>query len=168
MDFWYADRKVKFDRNSLHKDTVICFEGSDVPCHRTNKDYAYDYWDPKGDFIRFVEKTISHHLQASSTCHGAHAQDIRRLLQQIPKKVNGTLERRYRARGYGLRAITGVAFWRVLVALLVSQLPCWVFAILWLVRHPGDLQNAFMPAVYVAAILNLVVWYWDRKMLSQG
>jgi hypothetical protein len=92
-----------------------------------------------------------HHFHSPSGCG---AQDI---LTRLPKKVNGKLEMKFGAAGYGAYAVPGWAFWELLVAFVLSQIGPAIFAIRWLFGHPSDLQNAFILSFYSVALLNLVV-----------
>lgn len=95
-----------------------------------------------------------HHFHTTSGCG---AQDIEDILKRLPKKVNGKLEMRFGAAGYGAYAVPGWAFWKLLTALVLTQIGPSIFAIRWLCGHPDDLQNAFILSFYSVALLNLVV-----------
>jgi hypothetical protein len=76
-------------------------------------------------------------------------------LSRIPKKIDGKLESKYGAVGYGMRAITGWAVWKLFVALILLQIGPLIFAGRWLCGHPGDLQNAFTLSFYLFGLLGL-------------
>lgn len=95
-----------------------------------------------------------HHLHNPRGC-GAH--DIEDILKRVPKKTIGKLEMKFGVAGYGMHAVPGWAFWKLLVALLLTQIGPLIFAIRWLCGHPGDLQNAFILSFYLMGLLNLVV-----------
>ena len=65
------------------------------------------------------------------------------LLQHIPKKVPQRLEAREFNVGYGMQAVANMAVGRVMVLFLVWHSTAVAVMIWWLVRHHGDLQNAF-------------------------
>ena len=79
------------------------------------------------------------------------------ILTRIPKKTNGRLKHEYGALGYGMHAVPGWAVWKLMVALIISQLGSAIFVIKWLCGHGGDLQNAFSLSMYAIAVMNLVV-----------
>lgn len=79
------------------------------------------------------------------------------IITRIPKKINGRLEQEYGALGYGMHAVPGWAVWKLMAALVLSQVGPLVFLIKWLCGHKGDLQNAFTLSMYLIALLNLIV-----------
>jgi hypothetical protein len=98
---------------------------------------------------------IMHHFYHPSGCCGT--EEIEDILCRVPKKVNGKLENKIHAVGYGLQAVPGVALWKVLVALAFLHVGPLIFAVRWLLGHPGDLQNAFLSLFYLVGLLNLIV-----------
>ena len=52
------------------------------------------------------------------------------------------LEVKSRIEGYGLQAVTKLALWRMVAMLFLTQILSVIFLIYWLIRHPGDIQDA--------------------------
>jgi len=71
----------------------------------------------------------------------------------IPKKVPHKLGPTAGVEGYGMHTIANVALWRVMIVIFFSQIGSVSFAVWWLILHPGDLQNAFVPATMSLALL---------------
>lgn len=88
---------------------------------------------------------------------GCCAQDIEDIISRIPKKINGRLVKGYGVLGYGMHALPGWAFWKLMVAFFLTQIGPSIFFIKWLCGHSGDLQNAFSLSLYLLALLNLLV-----------
>ena len=77
------------------------------------------------------------------------SKDIEDVLKRIPKRTNGKIEMKFGAPGYGMYAVPGWAFWKPLVALVLTQIGPLIFAIRSLCGHPGDLQNALILSFYL-------------------
>lgn len=114
----------------------------------------YLYRDPREQFIKTLEQSLVHGFHDPRGCT---AQDMEDIITRIPKKTNGRLKKEYGTLGYGMHAVPGWAVWKLMVALLLTQLGPSVFVIKWLCGHPGDLQNAFSLSMYLIGLLNLVV-----------
>ena len=52
------------------------------------------------------------------------------------------LEVKSRIEGYGMQAVTKLALWRMVAMLFLTQILSVIFLIYWLIRHPGDIQDA--------------------------
>lgn len=95
-----------------------------------------------------------HHLGNSSCCC---EDDIQDTLERIPKKINGRLENKKHAEGYGILALPGLAMWKVFLALALVHVGPLIFLGRWLVGHPGDLQNGTQLLFYLMMLLALLV-----------
>jgi len=95
-----------------------------------------------------------HYFHHQSDCGSEEIEDI---LSRVPKKVNGKLENKNHAVGYGMQAVPGLALWKVLIALALIHIGPLIFAGRWLCGHPGDLQNAFLSLFYLVGLLNIIV-----------
>ncbi|KAF8533262.1 hypothetical protein BDD12DRAFT_947735 [Trichophaea hybrida] len=123
----------------------------------TELDYHYKPLKPDNLHIERVEATLAHQLHCGLHCKPA---SIEQLISHLPKKVTGKLERNT-TYGYGLHALQGLAFYKILIAHAVTQVPLWGFAAYWLIKHPGDLQNALLPALYMLALVTAVIGVAD-------
>ncbi len=76
----------------------------------------------------------------------------------MPRKITGPLPGTGRVWAYGLQADEAVAPFKVAVlALVVYLLTTIPFVLWWLHHHPGDLQNAFIPTFYIAALMGTMM-----------
>lgn len=116
----------------------------------TNFEYEYDPYEPPEISQRFLEEELRHHFERGGCCTRYGRTDI---IQRIPKKVPRKFDGRCGIEGYGMLAVNQLALWRWAVLVLLTQLGPGVFAIHWLLQHPGDLQNAFMPSGMILALL---------------
>lgn len=57
-------------------------------------------------------------------------------------------------KGYGMRAISGWAVWKLITALVLTHIGPLIFAIYWLHFKPGQLSDAFTPALYAAVLFD--------------
>ena len=89
------------------------------------------------------------------------------LLACTPKKIDGKLEDEIETTGYGMHAVPGLSVEKLLVGIGLSVIGPLIFAIYWLCKHPGDLQNAAVPAMLVAAFFAVMtlpdVWRREHK-----
>jgi hypothetical protein len=117
-------------------------------------DYLYKYENPPEQFTQSLRQSLIHHIQNSSCCS---TEDIEDTLDRIPKKVNGKLENKRRAVGYGILAVPGLSFWKVILALALVHIGPLIFLGRWLYGHPGDLQNGTQLLFYLMTLLNVLV-----------
>jgi hypothetical protein len=113
----------------------------------------------------FAAQTLKHHLTNPQKCSN---KDIEEIMLLVPKKVNGLLERKFGVIGWGVLAVPGLAIWKCLTALALSQIPPAIFAIRWLLGHPGDLQNAFLFSFYILGALNVVLIIPEKWSLRKA
>ncbi|KAF7511949.1 hypothetical protein GJ744_003182 [Endocarpon pusillum] len=151
-------RLVKFKRMAPDNDIIACVARS-IPCHKTNDNYSYDYQDPEAEFIRFVEELIAYRVQ-NPCCN------LPMVLNVLPKKIRGKLEKDFGVEGYGLRAVSTWSLWKGFLAFLILSIPPCIFAIRWLIGHEGDLQNSFMLEVLLMGALNIFVIKLDSQMVT--
>jgi len=114
-----------------------------------------------------VEKLLQHRFTEKHWCRCEIKCKCENVLQLIPKKVNGKLKDEAWVEGYGLKAITAWSFSRTVTAFLILQVPPIVFAVRWLIGHPGDLQNAFFLEFLLISLLNIFVVLPDRKLVDK-
>ncbi|KAF3906775.1 hypothetical protein AA313_de0206367 [Arthrobotrys entomopaga] len=83
----------------------------------------------------------------------------------IPKKLNGQLTG-IRPEGWGIHAVEAICpFMIIMWAIIVNFIPIVCFAPWWLLHHPGDLQNAFVPSQTISIIyFGLVTFKVAGKM----
>ncbi|KAF8539940.1 hypothetical protein BDD12DRAFT_881439 [Trichophaea hybrida] len=144
---------IKFGRIIGPNDDNLIFCSTDkITIKMLDQDREYDFARtiPEDLHIQAVEKTLAHQLHCRKLEH-CEPQAVKQLIRQIPQKKN-KLEKNARY-GYGLHAQQGWAFYKFAIALALSQLLPAAFFVYWIIRHPGDLQNAFQPALYMLALL---------------
>lgn len=81
------------------------------------------------------------------TCAGTSA----KTLETFPKRISEMSgDEKY---GWGLQACEYISFFRAIILCLCMLVgPIWFF-LEWLVKHPGDLQNASVPLFLVFALI---------------
>lgn len=132
------------------KDAVECI-GEALP-PKSDKEYVYKSSEPLEVFEKCLRKVLKHGLNKGKICINPAAPDF--ALQHLPRKVPVRLDRKLYAPGYGLYAISARPFWKMAVLFVLSQLVAVIFATFWLVRHPDDLQNAFLIFLIMIAFLS--------------
>lgn len=113
----------------------------------------------------FAAQTLKHHLINPHKCSN---KDVEEIMLLVPKKVNGLLERKFGIVGWGVLAVPGLAIWKCFIALALSQIPPAIFAIRWLLGHPGDLQNAFLLSFYILGALNVILIIPEKWSLRRA
>ncbi|KAF8536519.1 hypothetical protein BDD12DRAFT_890047 [Trichophaea hybrida] len=154
---------VKFIRPICNYDDLVGCLDDEVTISDISSDQNYhiEALEPKSFHFKRVEVTLAHQLHCGSHCNRA---TIEELISHLPKKATGKLER-HTTYGYGLYAQQGLALYKIFMAHGVTQAPLWGFAVYWVIRHHGDLQNAFQPALYMLALLTAVIGvadYYDK------
>jgi hypothetical protein len=137
-----------------------------VPC-KDDDNYEYGYREPEDLFMDGVEALLRHRLTESRWCRCGLRCKCENVLRLLPKKINGRLMNELWATGYGLKAITAWSFIRTVAAFILLQVPPLIFAIRWLIGHPGDLQNAFLLEVLLISMLNIFVVLPDHKLVDK-
>ncbi|KAL5317000.1 hypothetical protein ACEPPN_016052 [Leptodophora sp. 'Broadleaf-Isolate-01'] len=145
----YGVKFVLFIRNHLTDDIVKCL-GEDLP-QRNDPDYSYSYSSPREDFLQQLEGLLSHSFHNPSNCS---EEFIETILSRIPKKTKAMLGMGMEKKGYGMRAISGWAVWKLITALVLTHIGPLIFAIYWLHFKPGQLSDAFTPALYAAVLFD--------------
>lgn len=84
------------------------------------------------------------------------------LLPQIPKKRPPKLMQRTEIEGYGMRALTRLAVYKIIAMFVVWQSGSIAFLIYWLSVHKGDLQDAFAPITTTMAGFVIYLAILDR------
>ncbi|KAG4435301.1 hypothetical protein IFR05_009227 [Cadophora sp. M221] len=140
---------VLFIRNHLTDDIVKCL-GEGLP-KKNDPDYSYSRSGPCEDFLLQLEGLLSHSFHNASNCS---EEFIETILSRIPKKTKAKLGMGMEKKGYGMRAISGWAVWKLITALVLTHLGPLIFAIYWLRFNPGQLSDAFTPALYAAVLFD--------------
>lgn len=91
----------------------------------------------------WVETTLAHYISH----HRKYItdNDIDDIISGLPKKTTCCMDKKARSVGYGIRAVHGLSLTKCLYILAVSTGIGLAFFVYWLVRHPGDIQNASVP-----------------------
>ncbi|CZR52626.1 uncharacterized protein PAC_02503 [Phialocephala subalpina] len=145
---------MRFNRTNIHhgKELIAC--GTEDLPPLSNSDYHYEYFDPRTQFTQSLRQSLMHHIRDSSCCSADEIQDT---LEHIPKKVDGGLENKKHAEGYGILALPGLSFWKVILALALVHVGPLIFLGRWLQGHPGDLQNGTQLLFHLMMLLALLV-----------
>lgn len=89
--------------------------------------------------------------------HPEHAQyNAEPLLPLIPKRVGGPLPNTETVT-WGIRAVDGLSLAAVLVLAGIYLLASFFFISIWLVTHPGAVQDAFAPPAYILAFVGVLL-----------
>jgi hypothetical protein len=92
--------------------------------------------------ITWVETTLAHYIQRHASVND---QEVDALISGLPKRIKSCHGMKGRSHGYGIRAVHGWSVVKVLSLFIISAIPGLLFFCVWLVNHPGDLQNASIP-----------------------
>lgn len=151
--------QIKFVRfTQYYLNFVDCHESGVLP-PATNPDYDYRP-KPPHDPPTFPTTEFMHYFD-SPACAGTATY----CLDLMPKRVSGRLERGARAEGWGLQPTEGLSFWKLVALLLLVWLATLLFAVWWMMVHPGDFQNAFVPATYAASVVAVGVVLPELKVV---
>ena len=105
--------------------------------------------------LAWVESTLAHYIMYHRHC--ITDSDIDDLISGLPKKTNGCIGKKARSVGYGIRGIHGWSLAKFLCMLALSTGIGLIFFVYWLVKHPGDIQNASVPYfMLVAAVVGFI------------
>ena len=131
-------------------------KGEVLPKQNERTCYAYHVHPPSLDeehHVRLAEQALIQYYHGYEKCH--HPADrFERLLLGIPHRINGA---EIGFRGYGIMARQGWTLPKLAAFALITQGWAMVFVVYWLCSHPGDLQNAFAPAMYSLGIVGVFV-----------
>lgn len=123
---------------------VSCYGREELP-PLPNPDYEYETPTSEPPPIRPEE--MLHFFQKPECVDNYYD-----CLKRIPKKITGRLTEK-RVIAWGLHAQASISFFRIMViaaSILVGTV-AWV--VWWLVDHPGDLQNSFVPPAFAVSLL---------------
>ncbi|KAL8911077.1 MAG: hypothetical protein Q9172_007737 [Xanthocarpia lactea] len=104
------------------------------------------------DHVNLAEQALIHYYHGYETCHATD--HFSKLVDSIPCRVNGV---ELGLKGYGIWARQGWTLPKLAAFALVTQGWAVGFAACWLYKYPGDLQNAFVPALYWLGIITIFV-----------
>lgn len=113
-------------------------------------DYEYELFNPVAvhmeiaakQLIMGMDKPIRHQGQAVGT------------LAMIPKRTNLTLGHQMGEEGWGLHAVQGYSFKKILVWVIALTVLGLFFVFFWLLFvDKTDLQNAFVPATFLSTMI---------------
>jgi hypothetical protein len=109
--------------------------------------------------IGWVEETLSHYLR----CHRQEAsnQEIDMIIQGLPKKMKASVGRKAMSVGYGIRSVQALSFARFLCVMVICFGFGISFFVFWLVKHPGDIQNASVPYFMIMAAAGAFIAFPD-------
>lgn len=112
-----------------------------------NKEYEISVTaPPESDeelHIAWVEETLSHYLEHHRKT--ASDEDINKIIQGLPKKMKASVGRKAMSIGYGIRSVQGLSFVRFMCVIGICFILGLCFFVYWLMKHPGDIQNASVP-----------------------
>lgn len=93
--------------------------------------------------LAWVETTLAHYILH----HNKYITDnnIDDIISGLPKKIKCCMDKKARSVGYGIRGVHGLSVMKCLYILAVSTGIGLVFFICWIIKHPGDIQNASVP-----------------------
>ena len=104
------------------------------------------------DHVCLAEQALTQYYHGYHKCYDTDR--FSRLLLGIPHRVNGA---RLGFKGYGIWARQGWTLPRLAAFALTTQGWTMAFLVYWLWFHPGDLQNAFTPALYSLGFVTIFV-----------
>lgn len=103
--------------------------------------------------ILWAEAALKQHLTNTSD----RDDEINKLIAGLPRIKVVTDRHLARSTGYGIIAKPGWAVWKFLIMAFLAITVGLTLFIWWLVKHPGDLQNASVPFFMVLAAMSLLV-----------
>ena len=130
-------------------------KGEVLPKRSEQHEYTYNIHPScleEEDHICLAEQALIHYYHGYEKCHATDR--FRKLLLGIPHRLNGT---KLGFKGYGIWARQGWMLPKLAAFALVTQGWAIFFVIYWLSHHPGDLQNAFVPALYSLGLVTIFV-----------
>jgi hypothetical protein len=99
---------------------------------------------PDEDFhLAWVETTLAHYIVHHRKCITDN--NIDDIISGLPKKTRCCMVKKARSVGYGIRGVHGLSVLKFFYILAVSTGIGLIFFVYWLVKHPGDIQNASVP-----------------------
>ncbi|KAL9033583.1 MAG: hypothetical protein Q9180_005869, partial [Flavoplaca navasiana] len=165
---WYFSMttcaEIKFvNHTSIHprKRVVKCGWGKKKVLPELHERHEYTYRPypeilDEDDRICLAEQALTHYYHGYETCY--NTDHFSKLVDSIPCRFNGA---ELGHKGYGIWARQGWRLPRLAAFVLITQGWAMVFVVFWLWFHPGDLQNAFTPALYWLAFITMFVMVPD-------
>ncbi|KAK6519071.1 hypothetical protein TWF281_003760 [Arthrobotrys megalospora] len=146
---------VKFKRYEgklvANSDGVCSYISESLP-DQSNKNYETVHREPPIPIIRPLDR--QHVMDCFRRPEELSCSDS--LKYSVPKWVGAQSDET--PEKWGLYAVEGVSIFKIIIlGLVVNSIPILAFAPWWLVSHPGDLQNAFIPSVAVTTFYFWVV-----------
>ena len=126
-----------------------------LPTLNERHEYTYQpylQFVDKDDHVSLAEQALIHYYHGYETCHATD--HFSKLVDSIPYRVNGV---ELGLKGYGIWARQGWTLPKLAAFALVTQGWAIGFAGCWLYKYPGDLQNAFVPALYWLGFITIFV-----------
>ncbi|KAF3213530.1 hypothetical protein TWF679_005346 [Orbilia oligospora] len=137
----YSSKQVSRGDGLCHVDTTR----QSLP-DRQDRNYAIPHREPPVPIIRPMcrPEIMDHYDRPDDSINTSNC-----IKFAMPKRVNDLPAGRCDA--WGLYAAEAICPTKILIwALIVNIVPIFVFAPSWLVNHPGDLQNAFVPSTVIS------------------
>ena len=131
-------------------------KGQVLPKQDERTCYAYHIHPPSLDeehHVLLAEQALIQYYHGYEKCHPA-TDRFGRVLLGIPHRINGA---KLDFKGYGIMARQGWTLPKLAAFALITQGWAMVFVVYWLYCHPGDLQNAFAPAMYSLGLVGVFV-----------
>lgn len=164
---WYlsmttcAETKL-VNHKSVHtpekKVVKCCHEKQKVlPKHNEQHEWSYQPHPPdldEDDHISLSEQALIHYYHGFEECRSAADRFNRFVLPGIPHRIDGN---ELGFKGYGIWARQGWTIPKLAAFFLMTQGPAMAFVFFWLLFHPGDIQNAFVPALYSLGLVTVFV-----------
>ena len=125
-----------------------CYRKQELP-EPTNPDYEYRF--PGGCDSDIPPIPVDQLVESfrNPSCAG----EVRTALESFAKKKSDQTNRI----AWGLQACEQISFFRVLIFLVSGLVATLSFVPYWLLDHPGDLQNAFVPAAFFVTLAGLCI-----------
>ncbi|ETS86484.1 hypothetical protein PFICI_00312 [Pestalotiopsis fici W106-1] len=149
---WKTCTKIKFVKFAIIKNKRVKPLGFGLPIG--NAEYEYAHSDHEGAYLEAYREMIAEEVLRGIHDTGA-GRDETHLTAEIPKKRNPPQLRDVRGtEAYGLHAIQGLSLKRVCWWTGISYSLGMAFVVFWLsFVDKLDLQNAFVPVTFLAAVL---------------
>lgn len=105
--------------------------------------------------MAWVESTLAHYILH----HREFITDssIEGIISGLPKKTKCCISKKAKSVGYGILSLHGLSLAKILCILVVSACLGLSFFIYWLIKHPGDIQNASVPYFMLMAAIGAFV-----------
>jgi hypothetical protein len=102
-----------------------------------------------------VEETLTHLLQQ----HGSRVQDkqVNAIIPGLPKEHVSPIGASGSSCKFGIRSIHGWSVMRILLMFSLWILLGLIFFVVWLVKHPGDLQTASVPYLMLLTTFPIII-----------